>query len=87
MSVKLRLSRYGAKKSPFYRIVATDTRRPRDGRFIELLGVYDPRRDPPEIRMDGPRVDHWLSVGATPSDTVWELIKRAKRESAKQTSV
>ena len=82
MAVKIRLSRYGAKKAPFYRIVASDSRSPRDGRFLELLGVYDPRREPPEIRMNEERVDHWISVGAKPSDTVRQLIKFAKRASA-----
>jgi small subunit ribosomal protein S16 len=75
MAVTLRLTRGGGKKSPFYRIVAADRRSPRDGRFIEQLGVYDPLRTPPEIRMDADRVKHWLSVGAVPSQTVGELIR------------
>ena len=74
MSVKLRLSRVGAKKNPFYRVVVTDSRSPRDGKFIEHVGIYDPNRDPVEIRFDMERVKHWLSVGATPSDTVSELL-------------
>ncbi len=82
MSVKLRLSRVGAKKNPFYRVVVTDSRSPRDGRFIEHIGVYDPNRDPVEIRFDMDRVKHWLSVGATPSDTVSELLKLAETASA-----
>ena len=65
MSVKLRLSRVGAKKNPFYRVVVTDSRSPRDGKFIEHVGIYDPNRDPVEIRFDMERVKHWLSVGAT----------------------
>lgn len=74
MSVKLRLARAGAKKNPFYRVVVTDSRSPRDGKFIEHIGVYDPNRDPVEIRFDMERVNHWLSVGAQPSDTVSELL-------------
>jgi small subunit ribosomal protein S16 len=75
MAVTLRLTRGGGKKSPFYRIVAADRRSPRDGRFIEQLGVYDPLRSPPEVRFDADRVKHWLSVGAVPSQTVGELIR------------
>jgi small subunit ribosomal protein S16 len=82
MAVTLRLTRGGAKKSPFYRIVAADRRSPRDGRFIEQLGVYDPLRSPPEIRMDSARVEHWLSVGAVPSQTVNELIRTSRRSAA-----
>ena len=79
MAVHLRLSRQGAKKAPFYRVVATDARSPRDGRFLEHIGIYDPTRDPEEIRFDEPRLQHWLSVGAQPSQTVKELIKRARK--------
>lgn len=82
MSVKLRLSRVGAKKNPFYRVVVTDSRNPRDGKFIEHIGIYDPNRDPVEIRFDMDRVKHWLSVGATPSDTVSELLKIAETAQA-----
>jgi small subunit ribosomal protein S16 len=78
MSVKLRLSRVGAKKNPFYRVVVTDSRSPRDGKFIEHVGVYDPNRDPVEIRFDMDRVDYWIGVGAQPSETVEDLIKVAK---------
>ena len=84
MSVKLRLSRVGAKKNPFYRVVVTDSRNPRDGTFIEHIGIYDPNRDPVEIRFDMDRVKHWLSVGATPSDTVSELLKIAETAQASQ---
>ncbi len=84
MAVKIRMSRQGAKKSPFYRLVATDSRDPRDGRFIEQLGVYDPTRNPPEFRYDETRVAHWLSVGAKASDTVRELIKKAQRAAAEK---
>jgi small subunit ribosomal protein S16 len=82
MSVKIRLARQGAKKSPFYRIVAAEAHSPRDGGHIEQLGIYDPTRNPPELRYDEARLDHWLKVGAEPSDTVRELVKRAKREAA-----
>ena len=82
MSVKLRLSRVGAKKNPFYRVVVTDSRSPRDGRFIEHIGVYDPNRTPVEIRFDMDRVKHWISVGATPSDTVSELLKQVEKAQA-----
>ena len=82
MSVKLRLSRVGAKKNPFYRVVVTDSRSPRDGRFIEHVGVYNPNRDPVEIRFDMDRVKHWLSVGATASDTVSELLSQVEKAQA-----
>jgi small subunit ribosomal protein S16 len=76
MAVKLRLARAGAKKAPFYRIVATDSRSPRDGRFIEQLGIYDPTRTPVEVRLERERIEHWLKVGATASDTVSEILER-----------
>jgi small subunit ribosomal protein S16 len=83
MSVTIRLTRAGSKKVPFYRIVAADHRSPRDGRFIEQLGVYDPLREPIEFRIDAQRLTHWLSVGALPSQTVGELLRRQKRDAAK----
>ena len=79
MAVTLRLTRGGGEKQPFYRIVAADRRSPRDGRFIEQIGIYDPLRSPPEIKMDSTRVEHWLSMGAVPSQTVGELIRTVKR--------
>ena len=79
MSVRLRLQRHGAKKNPFYRVVATDQRAPRDGRFIEILGTYNPLPDPPEIRLDRKRVEYWLGVGAQPSNTVRSLIRKMNR--------
>jgi small subunit ribosomal protein S16 len=79
MSVTIRLTRAGSKKVPFYRVVAADSRSPRDGRFIEQLGVYDPLRDPPEFRVDSDRLTHWLSVGALPSQTVGELLRVLKK--------
>ena len=84
MAVKMRLTRAGAKKTPFYRVVVADSRSPRDGRFIEHVGVYDPRRKPtPEIRFQLDRVDYWLGQGAQPSETVAQLINTARREAAK----
>ena len=77
MPVRIRLTRKGAKKSPFYRVVVADSEAPRDGRFIEVLGTYDPRKDPAEVKIDGDRLDFWLGNGAQPSDTVRSLIKKA----------
>ncbi len=77
MPVRIRLTRKGAKKSPFYRVVVADSEAPRDGRFIEVLGTYDPRQDPAEVKIDGDRLDYWLGNGAQPSDTVRSLIKKA----------
>jgi len=79
MAVVIRLSRQGAKRAPFYRIVAADRRKKRDGRFIEQLGVYDPTATPVEFKYDGERMKHWLSVGAEPSDTIRELLKKAEK--------
>jgi len=84
MAVHLRLTRQGAKKAPFYRVVVADSRSPRDGRFLEHIGVYDPTREPVEVRFDEPRLQHWLSVGATPSQTVGELIKRFRKAAAQK---
>lgn len=76
MSVKIRLARGGAKKRPFYRIVATDTRSPRDGRFLEKLGTYDPNADPSAVHLNHARVQYWLDNGAQPTLTVARLLKR-----------
>jgi small subunit ribosomal protein S16 len=76
MAVKIRLARFGAKKKPFYRIVVSDARAPRDGRFIERIGTYDPRQDPPYVSVDKERVATWLSDGAQPTRTVAQLLKR-----------
>jgi small subunit ribosomal protein S16 len=76
MPVKIRLTRKGAKKSPFYRVVVADSESPRDGRFIEVLGTYDPKKDPAEVKLDKERLDLWLDRGAIPSDTVRSLIKK-----------
>ncbi len=74
--VKIRLRRMGAKKRPFYRLVVADARSPRDGRFIEQLGIYDPLTSPATIRIDGEKVHAWLSKGAQPSDAARSLLQR-----------
>ena len=73
--VKIRLKRMGAKKNPFYRIVVADSRYPRDGRFIEQIGTYNPLTDPSTIDIDNEKATKWLSQGAQPTDTVKELLK------------
>ena len=81
MSLKIRLSRAGAKKRPFYRVVVADTRKPRDGRFLERLGTYDPMlpKDHPErVRLNEERIRHWLGVGARPSDRVARFLGAAE---------
>lgn len=75
MAVKIRLARHGAKKKPFYRIVVADSESPRDGRFIETVGTYDPVRQPAAVDIKEERVKYWLSQGAKPTDTVRSLIK------------
>ena len=75
--VKIRLRRMGAKKAPFYRIVVADARYPRDGRFIEELGTYDPLADPALIKVDLEKAQTWIKNGAQPTDTVKNLLKRA----------
>lgn len=77
MAVRIRLSRMGRKKVPFYRLVVADSRSPRDGRFIEQIGVYDPMKDPAEIRVDEEKAVKWLNDGALPSDTARGLLKKA----------
>ena len=83
--VRLRLSRMGRKKRPFYRIVAADSRAPRDGRFIESIGYYDPMKQPADIRLDLGRVDYWIGVGASSSDTVTHLIRLARGATGEST--
>jgi len=82
LAVKIRLARAGAKKAPFYRVVAADSRAPRDGRFIEILGRYNPRTDPSTIELDVEKIDAWIAKGATPSETVAKLIAIAKNPEA-----
>lgn len=74
MAVRLRLTRRGKKKQPIYRVVAADSRSPRDGRFIEIIGFYDPRQEPSEIRIDNDKAVKWLRVGAQPSERVRKLL-------------
>ena len=75
--VKIRLRRMGAKKAPFYRIVVADSRYPRDGRFIEEIGTYDPLKEPAEVKVDAERAKDWIKNGAQPTDTVKSLLKKA----------
>ncbi len=75
--VKIRLRRMGAKKAPFYRVVVADSRYPRDGRFIEELGTYDPRQNPAAVNIDVERAQAWIKTGAQPTDTVRDLLKKA----------
>jgi small subunit ribosomal protein S16 len=77
MAVKIRLKRIGAKKAPFYRIVVADSRYPRNGRFIEEIGTYDPMKNPAEIKIDAEKVQTWLKNGAQPTDTVRALIAKS----------
>lgn len=76
--VKIRLRRMGAKKAPFYRVVVADSRYPRDGRFIEEIGTYDPLTEPATIKIDMERAKYWISNGAQPTDTVRGLLKKAE---------
>ena len=75
MAVKLRLTRVGSKKNPIYRVVAADSRSPRDGKFLEIVGRYNPQTDPSIIELDEARVKDWLSKGAQPTEAVARLIK------------
>ncbi len=77
MSVKIRMTRHGSKKRPFYRVVVADSHSPRDGRFIEMVGTYDPLTDPPKINLKSERISHWIGLGAIPSGTVKQLIKKS----------
>ncbi|MGI6586715.1 MAG: 30S ribosomal protein S16 [Gracilibacteraceae bacterium] len=77
MSVKIRLKRMGAKKAPFYRLVVADSRSPRDGKFIEEIGYYNPITEPAEIKIDAEKAKKWLDCGAQPSDTVRSLLKKS----------
>ena len=75
--VKIRLRRLGAKKAPFYRVVVADSRFPRDGRFIEEIGFYNPTVDPAELKVDVDRAQAWIKTGAQPTETVRDLLKKA----------
>ncbi len=77
MAVVIRLSRRGAKKRPFYRVVATDSRSPRDGKFLEILGTYDPLKSEDNFKVDAEKAASWIKKGARPSQTVASLLKKA----------
>ena len=77
MAVKLRLTRIGAKKNPYYRVVVADSRFPRDGRFIEILGTYNPMVEPAEIKIDAEKAQKWIKNGTQPTDTVKALLKKS----------
>ena len=76
MAVKIRLRRMGAKKNPFYRVVVADSRSPRNGRFIEEIGYYDPTKEPAVVKIDGEKAKAWIGNGAQPTDTVKALLKK-----------
>ena len=76
MAVRIRLARMGAKKKPFYRMVAADSESPRDGRFLEVLGYYDPMKDPAEVKIHDDKVNYWLSKGAGVTDSARALLKK-----------
>ena len=78
MAVKIRLRRMGQKKAPFYRVVVADSRSPRDGRFIEEIGYYDPMTNPANIKIDAEKAKTWLNNGAQPTETVKSLLKKAE---------
>ena len=77
MAVKIRLTRMGDKKSPFYRVVVADSRSPRDGRFVEILGTYNPLTDPAEIKIDADKAKKWIANGAQPTDTAKDLLVKS----------
>jgi len=76
--VTIRLARIGKKKRPFYRVVVTEKTRPRNGRFVEIVGTYDPLKKPAEIKLDAERIKYWLECGAQPSDTVRSFLRNQK---------
>ena len=76
MAVKIRLARHGAKKRPFYRIVVADVESPRDGKYLEAVGTYNPLKDPAEVSLKEERVRYWMNQGAIPTDTIKSLLKR-----------
>ncbi len=86
MAVSIRLARFGSKKKPFYRIVAADSRFPKEGRSIERLGIYDPRQEPALVRLDMERIDYWFGQGAKASKTVLELIEKQKKGLSQKTT-
>ena len=76
MAVKIRLARYGAKKKPFYRIVVADIESPRNGKYLEKVGTYDPLKDPAKISLESERIQYWIEQGAVPTNTVKSLLKK-----------
>ena len=86
MAVTIRLRRDGAKNSPYYRIVVADKHSPRDGKFLELIGTYDPKKKDDNSSVKLERVEHWMKHGALPSDTVRSIIKKARAKAAKETA-
>jgi len=82
LAVKIRLARAGAKKAPFYRVIAADSRAPRDGRFIEILGRYNPRTEPSFVELDIDKIDAWIAKGAQPTEAAGKLIAIARGEKA-----
>ncbi len=76
MPVKIRLARHGAKKRPFYRIVVADSESPRDGKYLENVGTYNPLEDPAEVTLKPERIQYWINEGAVPTDTVKSLLKK-----------
>ena len=82
MAVRLRLTRVGSKKNPIYRVVVADSRSPRDGKFIEIVGRYNPQTDPSTIELDQEKIQEWIGKGAQPSDAVAKLIKIAEKSDA-----
>ncbi len=82
MALRIRLARYGAKKRPFYRIVVSNSEAPRDGKFLEIVGTYDPRQNPAAITIKEEALSHWESRGAKPTDTVASLLKQWRAKAA-----
>ena len=80
--LSIRLRRTGTTKRPYYRVVVADSRKPRDGRFVEVLGHYDPRRDPVVVKIDAERANYWMGKGARPSETVQSLLKQDARSAS-----
>ena len=78
MAVRIRLARHGAKKKPFYRIVVADSESPRDGKYLENVGTYNPLLDPAQVNLNSERIQYWLDKGARPSDTVRSLLKKVE---------
>ena len=78
MATRIRLARVGSKKNPIYRVVVADSRSPRDGKFIEIVGRYNPQTDPSTIDLDRPKIEDWISKGAQPSDSVKRLLRNAE---------